>query len=222
IELNNKAASGFTLAKGDGVSGEVILDASSLPAGSCAIILDSNQVTVKGITIRGAPGAGICIKAGSNGNIIDGVSVTRSGTGVSVESGSQRNTIQNGFYYDNTGFGVNLGDPAQNLVTHNALYRNGQGPIGSSATNLQPLINSAAPTDAAATQFTLSGTLPTAVDHIEVYRSALQNSQTNFISDVRQFTGLSFITTINAQAGEQIFAIGIAPDGTTSPASTFV
>ncbi|MCC6273175.1 MAG: right-handed parallel beta-helix repeat-containing protein [Deltaproteobacteria bacterium] len=222
IRLNNKAAAGFALEKGAGVSGQVILDASGLGEGACAIELDSNQVTIKGITVRGAAGSGICIKGGSNGNLIDGVSVTRSGNGILVESGSQRNTIQNGFFFDNTGFGVKLNDATQNQVTRNALYRNNQGPIDSPATNIRPTISSAAPTNSAATNFTLSGTLPEAVDRIEIFRGAPSGSETNFIVDLREFSGLSFLATVDARAGEEVFAVGIAPDGTTSPASAIV
>jgi len=219
IQLNNKAAAGFTLEKGAGVSGEVILDASALPEGSCAIELDSNQVTVRGITIRGAKGSGICIKAASNGNLIDDVTVTRSGNGVEVESGAERNTIQNGYYFDNTGFGVKLNDAAQNQVTHNALYRNTQGAVDSPATDIKADVVSASPSNAAATTFTISGTVANSVDRVEVYRGAPSGSETNFIVDVREFSGLSFITTIDARAGEDVFLLAIAPDGTTSPSS---
>ncbi|MCE9624430.1 MAG: right-handed parallel beta-helix repeat-containing protein [Deltaproteobacteria bacterium] len=222
IRLDNKAAAGFGLERGDGVSGAVILDASALGDGACAIELDSNQVTIKGITIRGAKGSGICIKAGSNGNMIDGVSVTRSGNGIRVEAGSQRNTIQHGFYFDNTGFGVQLLDATQNQVTHNALYRNNAGPIDSPATTLKPEISSASPSNSAATTFVLSGTLPSSVDRIEIFRGAPSGSETNFITDLREFSGLSFLATIDARSGEDVFAVGIAPDGTTSPASTIV
>ena len=219
IRLDNKAAAGFTLEKGAGVAGEVILDASGLGAGACAVEIDSNQVTIRGITIRGAAGSGICIKNGSNGNLIEGVAVTRSGNGIFVDSGAQRNTIQNGFYFDNTGFGVKLAEATQNQVTKNALYRNTGGPIDSPATDIKPEIASAAPTNAGATSFTISGSIPSAVDRIELFRGSPSGSSTNFISEIREFSGLSFITTIDARAGEEVFAVGISPDGTTSPAS---
>ncbi len=220
IELNNKAASKFILEKATNVRGQVVLDGSNLEKGQCAIVLDSNEVTVRGIVIRNAPGGGICIRPNSNGNMIDRVTVTRSAHGVIVMEGSQRNTIQNGSFFDNTGFGVRLQDASANRVTENAIYRNGAGAIESPATNIQPVIVSAAPTNQAASQFTLSGTIPESVDHVEVFRGAPSTgSDSNFIQSITEFTALSFLTTIEAKAGEEIFVVAIAPDGTTSPSS---
>jgi hypothetical protein len=221
IELNNKAASGFRL---ESTSGQVILDATGVGAGNCAITIDSNEVTVRNITIRNASGGGICIKSGSNGNTIDGVTVTRSGHGVSVEGGSQNNTIQNGFFFDNTGFGVNLDDATQNRVTKNAIYRNQGGAVASPATDIQADVTSAAPANQAATAFIISGTVPSAVDHCEVFRgapsSAGGNGNSNYITDIVNFSALSFVTTIDARQGEEVFLICLAPDGSTSPNST--
>ncbi len=219
IELNNKAASGFKL---EATNGNVIPDATGVGAGNCAIVIDSNEVTVKNITIRNANGGGICIKGGSNGNIIDAVTVTRSGHGVLVEPGSQNNTIQNGFFFDNTGYGVKLDDALQNRVTKNALYRNTQGAVASPATDIQATISSAAPANQAATNFIISGTVPSAVDRCEVFRGAPSNGNSNFIVDIVNFSALSFVTTIDARQGEDIFLVCLAPDGTTSPSSTVV
>jgi parallel beta helix pectate lyase-like protein/thrombospondin type 3 repeat protein len=221
LVLDNKATSGFTLEKAAGVTGPVILDATGVGEGKCAIVIDSNQVTIRNITIRNASGGGVCIKGGSNGNIIDNVTVTRSSNGVVIESGSQNNLIQNGFFFDNTESGVKLADATQNKVTKNALYRN-QIPIISPATDIQATISSAAPSNSAGTSYTLSGTVPNSVDHCEIFRGAPSGSETNYISDVTDFSALSFLATIDARSGEDIFLVCIAPDGTTSPASTTV
>lgn len=223
IELNNKAASGFKL---EATNGQVILDATGIGSGNCAIVIDSNQVTIKNITIRNANGGGVCIKGSSNGNIIDGVTVTRSGHGVLVESGSQNNTIQNGYFFDNTGFGVRLDDATQNRVTKNAVYRNTGGPVASPATDIQAVVSSAAPANTTATQFILSGTVPNAVDHCEVFRgspsSSGENPNSNYITDITNFSALSFVQTVDARQGEDIFLVCLAPDGTTSPNSAIV
>jgi AAA ATPase containing von Willebrand factor type A (vWA) domain len=219
--LNNKAASGFVL---ESEAEGTILDATQIKDGECAIVIDSNSVTVRNITIRNS-NAGICMRQSSNGNIIDKVTVSRSANGVVVESGSQNNTIQNGFFYQNTESGVKLVDALQNRVTKNALYGNGaQGavPVISPATDIQPTISSAAPANTAGTQFILFGTVPNPVDHCELFRGAPSGSESNYISDIAEFTSNSFNVTIDARAGEDVFLICLKPDGTTSPASTFV
>ena len=218
IRLNNTAVSGFVFEKGAGVSGSVILDASAIKDG-CAIEVESNEVTIRGIIIRHATTAGICLKNGANGNTIEDVQVTGSGDGIVVEAGAQRNTISKGAFYDNKGYGVKLEDAIQNQVTENALYRNAMGPISSPATELSPTIESAAPVNQAGTSFIIFGSLPSAVDRVEIFRGAPIGTQSNYIVTVRDFASLSFQNTIEARAGEEIFAIGIAPDGTTSPAS---
>ncbi len=216
ISLNNKAASGFRL---EATVPGVIIDATGVGAGNCAITIDSNEVTVSNLTIRNASGGGICVKGGSNGHKIQGVTVTRSGNGVLVESGSQNNLVENGFYFDNSGFGVKLDDATQNKVTKNALYRNQSGAVASPASDIQATISSAAPANPAATSFILSGTIPNSVDHCEVFRGAPSNGSSNYITDITNFSALSFVTTIEARSGEDIFLICIAPDGTTSPSS---
>lgn len=223
LVLDNKAAAGFVLENES--SGQVILDATSIGSGNCAIVIDSNQVTVKNITIRNASGGGICIRQGSNGNVIDKVTVTRSSNGVVIDTGSQNNLIQNGAFYDNTESGVKMADALQNKVTKNALYRNGnQGavPIISPATDIQATISSAAPANSAATSYILFGTIPNSVDHCELFRGSPNGSESNYITDIIEFSALSFNVTVDAHAGEDLFLVCLKPDGTTSPASTFV
>jgi hypothetical protein len=219
IELNNKAASGFTLEKATGVTGEVILDATGVGDGKCAIVVDSNQVTIRGISIRNASGPGICIKSGSNQNLLENVRVANSADGVLVESGSIDNVIQQGEFFNNRGFGVNLQGAEQNLVTKNSIHGNGAGPISSPAGDLRPTIASAAPSNSAATTWVLSGSVPTSVHHIEVYRGVPSVNNTTYITDILELSGLSFVATIEASSGEQIWAIGIGADNTTSPSS---
>lgn len=224
LALDNPAATGFTMEKAPGVSGEVLLDASAVGEGGCGIIIDSDQVTIKGIAIRNAPEGGICIKGGSNQNHIENVTVSNSKNGVVIEAGSQDNVIQDGHFYDNTGYGVKMADATQNLVTHNALYRNGAGPIDSPATDLKPTIESVAAASGLATSWTVFGTLPGAVEHVEIFRGAPTSAGNgeNWIIDVHEVSTNSFQVVVDGRAGEEVFAIGIAADGTTSPASEFV
>ncbi len=226
LVLDNPAATGFTLEKDPGVSGEVVLNAAGIGEGNSAIIIDSDQVTLKGISIRGAPEAGVLIKQGANQNNIEGVRASDGKYGVLIENGSQNNTIINGFYFNNTAAGVKMLDATQNLVSHNTIYNNGGTAVDSPATDIQPVINSVAPSNGAATEWTICGTVPSDVEHIELYRDSLSNlsggnSETNFIDDVLEIQSLSFCKRINARAGQNIFALGIAADGTTSPNSTF-
>jgi parallel beta-helix repeat protein len=223
LVLDNSAATGFSLERAPGVTGEIILDASGVGEGGCAIVIDSDQVTIKGIAIRNAPEGGICIKRGSNQNSIENVIISNSKNGVVIDAGSSNNVIQNSQLFDNTGYGVKMADATQNLVSHNALYRNGAGPIDSPATDLQPTIESVAAANGAATSWTIFGTIPGAVGHVEIYRGApTSGSQgTNYIVDVVDVATNSFQVVVEGRAGEEVFAIGIAADGTTSPASAF-
>lgn len=223
LVLDNPAATGFTLELAPGQT-QILLDASQVGEGNCAITIDSDQVTIKGISIRNAPEAGICITGQSNQNVIENVVISDSKHGVDIKAGSQNNIIQDSFISNNSGWGVRLGD-TQNLVTHTALYRNGAGPIDSGETNIQPTIQSAAPGNGAATEWIVFGTVPSDVDHVEIFRGAPKgsggnsNNATNYIVDVLDISALSFQVTVSASAGEDVFAIGIAADGTTSPAS---
>ena len=223
LVFDNPAASGFTLEKSPGASGEVILDASSVGEGNCGIVIDSDQVTIKGISIRNGPECGILIKTGSNQNNIEDTTVSNSKHGVKIETGSQNNVITSSKFFDNTGYGVKMADATQNLVSKNAIYRNGAGPIESPATDIQPTIESVSPSNGAATTWTIFGSVPSSVGSVEIYRGApTQGSgETNYITEVIEVSTNTFQVQVEARAGEDVFAIGIAADGTTSPSSQF-
>jgi hypothetical protein len=226
IVLNNTSRADYIIEKDPTVTGEVILDGSLLPAGSCAITADANQLTLRGITIQNPNGDGVCIAPNRNGNLLDQMSVRNSRNGAVVAAGAQGNTLQNGSYHNNTGFGVKLDNATQNRVTHNALYQNAQGPLSSPATDIMPAITSEISASAimgsSNYDFALQGTVSNPVEHIEIYRSTLpMGATTNFSGNVDHFTTLGFVTDVTAMNGEDIFLIGIKADGTTSSAATF-
>jgi len=226
IILNQTTSTGFTLEKSASIPAPLFLDASGLPAGSCAITISASQITLRRITILGGSTvAGICLEASANNVNIDNVTVIGSGQGVWVKNGARRNTIQNSFFYSNRNFGVKLDDASQNRVTQNTIHSNGSGPLSSPATSIQPALTSAAPINETNTQFSISGTVPNAVERIEIYKTVPTGSNTNFIGFIDNtnpdFQGLNFILNpISANSGDTLFALAIAADGTTSAVSS--
>ncbi|MFO1519961.1 MAG: right-handed parallel beta-helix repeat-containing protein [bacterium] len=218
IALTNTAVNGFVLEKDAGV-GEVILDASALPQGSCAIQVASNQVTLRGLTIKNASGSGVCIEGTSHQNVLDKITVSQSGMGVWVKTGSSGNVIQNGAFFDNTGFGVKLDDADQNTVTQNALYRNAFGAVYSPRTELSTEISTGLPNNSTSTSFAVTGKVGAPVDHVEIFRSS-PHGNTNYILSLVPDPLLNFFATIDASAGEEVFGIAISADGSTGPSST--
>ena len=144
-----------------------------------------------------------------------------------MKAGAKSNTIQNGSFHDNVGFGIKLEDATFNKVTENALYHNNAGPIDSPATQLAPVFYSAF-SDGAVTQdgqmnFSVAGQQSVAVNHVEIFRLNPQaGNTTNFVKSASNFDlFLRFSADIPATNGEQIFAIAIGNDGTTSSATAF-
>lgn len=225
IVLNRSTSSGFTLEKAPSVSGEVTLDASRLPAGSCAITINAARVTLRNLKIQGARGGtGICLEGGARQALLDNVTVTDSGNGVWVKDGAQGNTIQNGAFHDNSGIGVRLDSGLQNRVSLNALYRNAQAPLSSPNESIKPNLANGAAINSSATTFSLSGLVPSPVERIEIFRSVPSQTPSNWIKTLlaADLQGLSFVTELSAQNGENIFAIAISTDGSTSALSNIL
>jgi len=128
--------------------------------------------------------------------------------------------IREGAFFDNAGYGVKLETATQNTVTVNALYGNAAGAVDSPAAELKPEILSALPNNQSATSFAVSGRVPTAVQHVELFRSSLNGGNTNYINNVVPDPSLNFNMTIEATQGEDVFAVAIGSDGSTGPSST--
>lgn len=227
INLNNTSRPNFTLEKDATIAGEVVIDASNLPAGSCAITVDANQITLRGITIQHPRGNGVCVAPNRSGALLDQIRVRNSLNGAVVKAGAQGNTIQDGFFHDNNGFGIKLEDATFNRVTQNALYRNSAGPLDSPATNIMPRLTTVVSAEAVSSgssqyNFAVSGSVPSPLSHLEVFRSMVPaGTSTNFIQRIQNFDGLRFITNLNVQDGEEIFIVGIASNGTTSSVAQY-
>ncbi|GEM_PF-3958158 len=225
ILLNSSTQNGFTLEKSTTIAGNVVLDASNLPEGSCAITVDAAHITLRNFNIQNAKGGnGICMGDNARATVIDHVDVSQSGNGIWGKPGAHGNIIQNGAFHDNTGFGINLENATQNTVTQNALYRNNLGPLSSPLTSPKPELLSGAPNNETATEYTISGRVGAVVDRIEVFRKTPNGSTTNYIKTLQsnEFQGLNFITTLIANSGEEIFAISITSDGSTSSVSNLL
>lgn len=230
VLLTNPATTGFKLTRAAGVDGAVILDASNLPPGECAITIDAaDELIIEGISIRNAPECAIKIQNNSNNNIIRGGVFSNGKDGIVIESGSQGNLISNNIISDNTGTGVILRDATQNEVTRNSIYRNGVKAIDSSATQLLPQIQSWSPTNTNGTEWNIFGAVGSEVERIELFLGApaSQTGETVASTYIKDITGeeilsLSFQTAFNANRGNDVFAVAIASDGTTSPSSDLV
>jgi hypothetical protein len=225
IVLNNTSRANYIIEKDSTILDEIVIDASLLPPGSCAITADANSITLKGITIQNPNGDGVCIANNRNGNILDQITVRNSQNGAVVNTGAGGNTIQNGSYHNNTLFGIKLLEATTNRVTQNALYQNAGGPLSSPATNIQPTVTqlvSALAIGGSQFEFTITGTVPNPVDHVEVFRSTLPlGATTNYIKSVNSFTSIGFVTDLTGQDGEDLFLVGIKTDGTTSAVGTY-
>lgn len=230
VLLTNPATTGFKLTKASGVEGQVILDASKLQPGQCAITIDqADEVTISGISVRNAPNCAILIKNNSNNNVIRNGTFSNGKDGIVIESGSQGNLITQNIISDNTGIGVYLKDATQNEVTRNSIYRNGVKAIESNATSLLPEIQSWSPTNTNGSEWSIFGAVGSEIQRIELFLGAptaegTEASSSTFIKDILgdEILSLTFQTTFNAERGNDVFAVAIAADGTTSPSSELV
>ena len=124
VTINGYSQGGHanTLADGDDADIRVILLANLLPPPTSALVACGSGTTIKGLSIIGAPGAGIAIgNGGCPGNATPGAAVTGNFIGVEIDG---HNAFANatGISVDGTGSSATIGGAAaadRNVISNN-------------------------------------------------------------------------------------------------------
>jgi parallel beta-helix repeat protein len=144
IRVKNRSGRVTFLADPSGVTtgdlpGSVLVDATGFDTGF--VVVDSDNVTIRGFHVTGAQTAGIQVRAGANGaRVLDNVVFSNQQRGIEI-AGADTGTIRNNLVYANGTGGIRVAQSQGSVVVNNTVYRNGDVGIligGSAGTDAAP------------------------------------------------------------------------------------